>query len=635
MRPKRDPVPRAKEAWWWLGGLVTLGLVGSLVAAAGYALWQNIDIRQLTPGLAEVLPVLPEARSAPAPAVAEVPFSAVLLRSDANASYFDDPTYYATQLDRWTELIQSVGGTVRVARSAEELQAASIDELMILPESPCLASDELAVLGSHLSRGGSLVANWALGVRDGDCEWRGWTTLTDVTGAEALRELPPRDALYMTVPAGLPISPGIDPGTRIGLRPDPVLALRMPGERVYWSDWALNPAPDSDGAGADVAVSTTRTAEGGRVTWFGLRTGQGATPGDDDQLDRIVRNGLLWAACTPSASPSAWPGAAQAALVFVLDVEGLDDYVYARDAAAMFELERLPITFFPVSQLVQDDDRLAEALTSAGEVGSQTVDHTPLIGMTVQEQSMRLGRSWRDIESWTGVGPAGLRPPEEAVDSATLRAWRQAGGTYVLATNDARSASPEEHATGLGPIVLLPRLLKDDYSVIVTDVTLRASGLVEAWLAGTRKMRAIGGLAVIAGHTQIIADGPRLEAIRTIADTARTEGDWWLAQANEVAEWWLARGDVSLQWTDATSEPGRGFETTGLPDLTVSISTGSAVDDLWVDVVLPTADSTVIPVVDGISVEYADEPWGMRVRVGTLASGAVRRISLVTVVPRS
>ena len=173
MRPKRDPVPRAKEAWWWLGGLVTLGLVGSLVAAAGYALWQNIDIRQLTPGLAEVVPVLPEARSSPAPAVAEVSFSAVLLRSDANASYFDDPTYYATQLDRWTELIQSVGGTVRVARSAEELQAASIDELMILPESPCLASDELAVLGSHLSRGGSLVANWALGVRDGDCEWRG------------------------------------------------------------------------------------------------------------------------------------------------------------------------------------------------------------------------------------------------------------------------------------------------------------------------------------------------------------------------------------------------------------------------------------------------------------------------------
>ena len=49
------------------------------------------------------------------------------------------------------------------------------------------------------------------------------------------------------------------------LRPDPSLALRMSGERVYWSDWALNPAPDADGAGADVAVVTRATPAGGRL----------------------------------------------------------------------------------------------------------------------------------------------------------------------------------------------------------------------------------------------------------------------------------------------------------------------------------------------------------------------------------
>ena len=631
MRPKRDPVPRAKEAWWWLGGFVTLGLVGGLVVAAGMALWENIDIRQLTPGLVEAPPELPVAEPSRAAAIARVPFSAVMLESEANAAYFENPDYYPDQLERWTELIRDVGGVVRVARSVEELEATTVDELMVLPESPCLSSEELAVLGAHLARGGSVVTNWALGVRDGECEWRGWTTLTEVTGAEALRELPSREALYLTVPGGLPTSPGIDPGTRIELRPDPVIALRMPGERVYWSDWALNPAPDDEGVGADVAVSTTRTDEGGRVTWFGLRSDQGATPLDEARIDRILHNGLLWAAGTPSASPSAWPGAARAALVFVLDVEGVDDYVNALDAAAMFEPEQLPVTFFPVSQLVENDDRLAEVLISAGEVGSQTVDHTPLVGMTSQEQSMRLDRSWRDIEAWTGVGPAGLRAPEEAVDSITLRAWKQVGGSYVLAANEARTASPEVHETELGPIVLLPRVLKDDYTVIVRDVTLRSQGLVSAWLDGTRKLRAIGGLAIVAGHTQIIVDGPRLEAVRTIADTARAEGGWWLAQADEAAGWWLNRSAVEVRWTDGSTDPGPGFEATGLPDLTVSIASGSAIDDLWVDVVLPNADESILPTVDGVSVEYVDESWGMRVRVGSLFGGDLHRISFVTV----
>lgn len=630
MRPRRDPVPRAREAWWWLGGILTLGIVAAGVVAAGVALWENIDIRQLTPGLAEAVPALPEALAPAPPAIVDRSFSAVLLTTDANAGYFDDPEYYPDQISRWTDLIESVGGVVRFARSSEELQATTADEVMVLPEAPCLSPAELAALGSHLSRGGSIVANWALGVRDDLCEWRGWTPLLDVTGAEALRELPARNALFFTVPGGLPLSPGVDPGTRVELRPDPVLALRMPGERAYWSDWALNPAPDAEGIGADVAVTTTRTAEGGRVAWFGPRLGQGATAVDDARLERVVRNGVLWAAGTPSASPSAWPGAARAALVFVLDVEGIDTYVNALDAAAMFEFERLPITFFPVSQLVQDDGRLAEALSSVGEVGSQTVDHTPLAGLTSQEQAMRLGRSWRDIERWTGTGPAGLRPPEEVVDSITLRAWRQAGGSYVLASNEARSASPEIHATSAGPVVLLPRLLKDDYTIIVRDITLRSQGLTAAWLADSRKMRAIGGLAVIAGHTQIIVDGPRLEAVRTVADTARVDGDWWLARADEVAEWWQDRSEVAVRWAQSSGAPVRGFTATGVADLVVSAGETSGIDGLWLDVVLPDAPGDVIPVLDGVSVEFIDEPWGMRVRVGTLDAGSERRISFVT-----
>jgi peptidoglycan/xylan/chitin deacetylase (PgdA/CDA1 family) len=608
-----------------------LGLVGGGVVIAAIALWENIDIRQLTPGLAEAAPPVPQPLAPAEPSRANVRFRAVIFDSPANHDFFDDTTFHSSELGRWRQVIEDVGGDLRTASSAEELRATTPDDLMVLVESPCLSSAELAAVGAHLNNGGSVVTNWALGVRDGSCEWRGWATLAEVTGAEDIREIPPREALFLTVPGGLPLSPGVDPGTRIELRPDPSLALRIPGEKVYWSDWALNPAPDEEGAGADVAVATVQTEEGGRVTWFGVRAGQSATATDSEKLTRLLKNGVLWAAGTPLAAPSVWPDAAQAALVFVLEVEGTETYLNALDAAAMFEIEGLPATFFAVSQIVETNDSLAQALIAAGEVGTQTVDHTPLAGLTAQDQNIRLRRSWNDIEQWTGIGPAGLRPPEEAFDSLTLEAWSLAGGSYVLAGNEARSASPEVHLTDAGPVVLLPRLLKDDYTVIVRDVTVRSQRLAEAFLAGTRKMRAIGGLAVVAGHTQIIVSGPRLDAIRTVADTVRAQGDWWIARADEVADWWLARANVSVRWTESGPVPGgRGMSASGLDDLLVSTTSGSDLTGLWIDVVVPELSDGMIPLVDGASVDFAETDWGIQIRVGQVRSGEVHRISLVT-----
>ena len=622
MRQRRDPIPRATEAWWWLGGLLTLGIAGGAVVVAAIALWENTDIRRPTPALAEAPPVMPVPSPPPAAVVPGHAFEAVVLRSDASRSYFDDPEYYGLELERWAALLRSSGAIVSEASGAADLRRLRPEQLLVLAEAPCLSSAELAAVNVHLRAGGSVLANWAVGVRDGACAWRGWSTLLDLTGAEDLRELPPREGLFLTIPGGLALSPGFGPGTRIELRPDPSLALRRPGERVYWSDWALNPAPDAEGANADVAAVTRTTSAGGRVTWFGLRTRQGATPHDSARIDRLLENGIRWAGGLPMASPAPWPNASRAAMTFVLDVEGAETYVNARDAAAAFHEDRIPVTFFVVSALVEADASLAAALTEAGEVGTQTVDHTPLGGLTPQDQAMRLRRSWNEIEAWSGVGPAGLRPPAESYDSATIEAWRAAGGRYLLATNEARSAAPELHPTRDGPVVLLPRLLKDDYDIIVRDVTVRAGSLTDAYLAGTQKMRAIGGLAVVAGHTQILSSGPRLEAVRAVADSARARGDWWLARADEVAAWWLARSGLELRW----EEPAGPTGTSRISELVVSATL--PVDGLWLDVVAPgLADA--IPTVDGVSVEHVATEWGVRVHVGSVSEGEARRLAFI------
>jgi len=62
------------------------------------------------------------------------------------------------------------------------------------------------------------VLTWATGARDGSCDWIGWRRVQELTGALDVRELEEREGLYLTVAAGLPLSPGLDPATRVELR---------------------------------------------------------------------------------------------------------------------------------------------------------------------------------------------------------------------------------------------------------------------------------------------------------------------------------------------------------------------------------------------------------------------------------
>jgi peptidoglycan/xylan/chitin deacetylase (PgdA/CDA1 family) len=598
-----------------------LGILGGGITAVAIVLWQNIDIRQVAPQLAAPALPVPLPESAADAAREGRTFDAVVFSSPRNQAYFPDPTYYRAALASWSALIQNTGGNVREVADAEGLSTLREQDLLVLAEAPCLATDEVAAVHAHLQNGGGVIANWAVGVRDADCEWTGWQTIMDLTGAEDVRELPTREGLFLTVPGGVALSPGFDPGTRIELRPDPSLALRLPGPRVYWSDWALNPQPDESGGGAAVAAVATYSALGGRITWFGHRLDQAATPADSARLSRLVQNGVAWAASVPTTAPAAWPGAQQAALVFTLDVE--EQPQNALSVAAFLRERELPGTFYVVSQLLLEDPEMARALIDAGEVGSQTSDHTPLQGLTAQDQRVRLRRTSSEIEEWTGVAPTGLRPPEETFDPNTLDAWQRAGGTYLLATNESRSASPELHRVGDGTQVLLPRLLKDDYNIIVQDRVLRGTSLGQALLEGTRKMRAIGGLAIVAGHTQIMRDGSRIEALGTVADSALAQGDWWIARASDVADWWIARGATTVRF-EPTSE---GSSPAPVADIVVTAPLDRGVENLWIDVVIPSPPDGLIPLVEGRSVDYEQTDWGMRVPVGDLSAGATRRIT--------
>ena len=622
MPPERDPVPRARSAAHWLSGILLLGVLAGGVVAAGVALWQNLDIRQLVraPSSTESTE-LPEAVPPQAPAYENVPLRVAVYYSERSAAFFPDPEFYSTLIGRWEDLAVEVGSDPRRVR-AEDLDELEPDVALLAPAALCLDESEIAAFLRHLERGGGLVLTWATGARDGSCEWIGWRRIAELTGVADVRELESRDGLYFTVPAGLPLSPGISPGTRVELRSESQLALTGSGTRSFWSDWALNPVPAAGTSDVDAALWAGRTESGGRLAWFGFLTGQGARPRDERPIERLHMNAILWAAGRPYAEIAPWPGDARAAVVFSQDVES-EFRNSARMAAIAVERE-IPVSFYVVSRLALEHPELADSLTRAGEVASQTSDHGVVADLPADEQLARLKRSWTEIRGWTGDSAVGLRPPEERFDESTLTAWRSVGGSYVAAVNDARTGSPEIFETESGPIVLLPRIIKDDYNVLVQESTFGSKRLLEAYLEGVRKVRGLGGLAFLSTHSQVAGTPRRIGIIGEVMDvvTAR-EGVWWVATGRDVADWWLSRSQTSVS---------AGRDSADALEFLVRSPADRPLAGAWLRITLPLDEQNLHPVLDGQPVPFVREPWGVSVAVGDLAAGSDARLALVELV---
>jgi peptidoglycan/xylan/chitin deacetylase (PgdA/CDA1 family) len=355
--------------------------------------------------------------------------------------------------------------------------------------------------------------------------------------------------------------------------------------------------------------------------WFGFRLGQGARPQDEERLEALAMNGVRWAGGVPTAELLPWPGGARSALLIAEDVES--EFPNAAALAELATRKSVPVTFFVVSQLALDHPDLAGSLTQAGEVGSQTSDHTVLSGLPLGEQRARLSRTWAEVRGWTGDTAFGLHPPEERFDLNTLRAWRQAGGSYLVGLNEARTGSPEVFETGDGEVVLLPRIVKDDYNVFVQESALRARRLTEAYLEGMAKVRALGGIAVLSLRSQVGGDPGRVDVVGEVVDSARANGDWWIATGRDIADWWSARRTAVLQMVRATERE---------VVIDVTAPAGAALSGASLRVVLPERAASWVPSIDGRGVAYARTPLGVRVTLPDLMPG--ERV-VVTVAPES
>jgi peptidoglycan/xylan/chitin deacetylase (PgdA/CDA1 family) len=482
-------------------------------------------------GVRGLVPVLPDARLAQ-------PVAITLVRDPASAGYYDDPSAYDSALVRWRRELEAVGArvTVRTPR-----QLAATHEPLVVAAAPCLSVETRKAMTRAAESGTGLLVTWLTGTRDAGCRAVGWGFLASITGAGQMDTLGIADAANITVTAGNGLALGVPPGARVELRGANHVALRAATRDAHYSDAWLNPSPVRGAPLLDGAIARGVQP---RVAFVGFELRDVADEAWSRGITQLlVRNVVAHIAGVPQAAVEPWPGGHRAAAVLAQDVE--DEYANA--SAALDTLRSIGVrsTFFVVSNLARENDALTRELARSGELGSHSEDHRRLGGAPANVQATRLERTHSDLVELAGGSVAGLRPPEEQFDAATLAGWRAAGGSYVFASNDNRCACPELVELGGSPFVLMGRSVDDDFIEIRRAGTVEPRRLVATQLAGWKKVHALGGLYILSYHSNMLARPASVGALGMVARALRADTSAWLVTTGDVAEWWQARHAVS------------------------------------------------------------------------------------------
>lgn len=554
--------------------------------------------------LRQLASVLPEPRL---PAGLRV----AVLRDTASDRFYGGSGRLDTLTSAWSEQLRALGATVVVAMP-ESLAAAGAIDVIVVPSMPCIGAatyDALAGAG-RMERG--VVLTRFTGRRDAGCVSMGAGLVTSMTGAARVDTIEQRAETYVVFPGGGALSTGIPPGARLEVLAGNHVALRASGRDAYWGDYDLHPVPAGGQPLLDAAVAHS-AARGARTVYWGFElTDVADRAWSRDLLALLLRNSIAWAAGRPMAELESWPDGRRAAAVIAQDVE--DQFANARHALDTLRAADVRGTFFLVSELAREHEELVRELAAAGEIGTHSENHRLLGGLDAALQQRRLEETQDHLTRLTGQPVAGLRPPEEQFDGATLRGWRAAGGSYVFATNDGRTASPELLRIADDTVVLLGRIAYDDFAVVRRAGLTAPDTQASIYLREFRKARALGGLFMFSYHSNMLARPEFVGALGPLVRTIARDSATWLATAGEVAAWWRARANVGVE--------SRAVGIDGV-DLTL-INTGAYQVERAIARIVLGSERTAMAVSRGVLLDA--EPGVVRIALPALPAGDTLRV---------
>jgi peptidoglycan/xylan/chitin deacetylase (PgdA/CDA1 family) len=445
---------------------------------------------------------------------------------------------YDAEVARWKAWLSQAGA---------ELVAPARAEVLVLPYATCLGLAEREQVAGLLKAGKGIVTVGMLGARNENCHPLPDTLLHALLGAGrgAVAAVPhaPHTSYYGVVLGETALAAGLPPGSRFEVRAADQVAFRDPGRAVFWTNYYRQPVRPQGRDHFDGAMMRSHVGPG-RVAAFGFGMAH-VVPGWSEQVARrIAINAVRWSAGRPSLQLAAWPGGRHAAAVVAQDVEA--DYANAAAAVELLREEHIPATFFLLGRLAERDHRTTRRMTEYGEIGSHTFDHVALDGRRGEDLVSSLRHARESAARLSGRPVLGLRPPAERFNLETLRAWAAVGGDYVFAANNVRAAGPELVPLGADTVVLLARVVDDDFQVLERAGVRDRATMSRNLLRDLDEVIAERGLYMFSYHSQLFARPELMPVLRSLAEALHATPEVWVAPAGEVARWWRARAAVRL-----------------------------------------------------------------------------------------
>jgi peptidoglycan/xylan/chitin deacetylase (PgdA/CDA1 family) len=473
-----------------------------------------------------------------------------IVRDDAAAKYYDSPASLDSIIEAWRVQLIAIGADARVVRS-NAISGERAANVLVIPSSPCLTIETREAIEAAKARGQGLIITGLAGMYDAGCRRIGYGLIVGNTGATRAELLGSRAMVYAALPAGSPLAADIPPGARIELNPAQQVALRHRAPDAYYSDYALQPQPASDQPLLDAAI-VRATRGSSRIVYWGFEL-HNVFPRDWNRsiVRLLVRNSVAWAGRVPLGWVEPWPDGKRAAAAFAQDVEY--QFTNARYAADSLRAIGVPSTYFVTSKYAKHYKRITRQLAEAGEIGTHTENHRRLGGTPADVQQDRLNTSQRQLKRLLGSRVAGLRPPEEQFDTATMAAWLKAGGQYLFGVNDSRVAAPEMLRFGSDTLVLFSRVVADDLAMISSGIEPGAEVFTTQFLNDLAQIRALGGLYLLSYHSQLLARPELVSVVARVARAAAADSAIWIGTTGDIAEWWRTRAALRVE----TSVHGR------------------------------------------------------------------------------
>lgn len=484
------------------------------------------------------------------------PLRVTILRS-ANSALLSEPNpedYFEAER-QWEIVLNQAGiGFRTVADEDFSPAVGSTADVVVLPSAVCLSDAERAAVKALAQKGVGIVASGAVGARNADCAWKGWGTLSAMTGLKNLDAVTLHEEGFAGLRGGQFYSASVPAGYRLKVPAQELIfgTSRLPD--IFWSDGRLRPAR-GDSADA-VAIGTHGTYESARIVWFGFKETLPGSSSKDQRaaLDQYLSSAVRWAGRQPLAVLGNWPEHRKAAAMFAETVQDVDA---ARDAADLLRNEKIPATYFVGAAQAKGSPAALRLLRASGEIASSGDTESAFAAQDVDRQKARLQLAKTSLEQLGSPRVQGFDPPQQVWDEGTVTALQQAGYSYYFDHSSFESAVPD--------MMVMPqpkRLLPEDPVEVARIGAMAGSDievishyrgplpwgddLADGFLQDYKMAEYLGGVYTLFFRSDLLGAPKNLHILQSLVRQIKNERAW-IASGEDLTAWWAQRDKVRVE----------------------------------------------------------------------------------------